>query len=340
MADLSLDFYGVGVALESSEQEFIAAVALDFSYFKHPHSAAALHIVYEPGDPDYDSLPALTCSLATPRNICFSDGDLTYIDYFGRGLNIYNKRSNRCRIITGDLELAHEIAYLTILSRVSELLESKHMHRVHALGLEHNGRGILVMLPSGGGKSILALGILRSPDKKIRLISEDSPLLTEGGMLLPFPLRIGVHPQSMPPDIDPAFTRFDKRIEFGSKINIDINYFKNRICHEAVPASMILLGVRSTGKEAIIIPAHKVAVIKYSMMNSIIGVGLYQGMEFIMQQTFRKSMRQVGLLLSRTWNNFGMIRRARIYTFIIGRDSERNHRELHDFLSGQADERG
>ena len=49
--------------------------------------------------------------------------------------------------------MAREIVYLTILSRVSEKLDRMGIHRVHALGLEQRGRGVLVMLPSGGGKS-------------------------------------------------------------------------------------------------------------------------------------------------------------------------------------------
>jgi hypothetical protein len=166
----------------------------------------------------------MTCSLATPRNICFSDGHLTYIDYFGQALNIYDKAASRCQIISDNLELAHEIAYLTILSRVSEALERKRLHRIHGLGIESGGKGTIVLLPSGGGKSILALSLLRQ-NNQFLLISEDSPLLRADGHLLPFPLRIGVHPQSLPPDIDLRFLRVDKRIEFSSKINIDIRYF-------------------------------------------------------------------------------------------------------------------
>ena len=47
------------------------------------------------------------------------------------------------------------------------------------------------MLPSGGGKSTLALRALQEPG--IGLISEDSPLLDRRGRLHPFPLRIGVN---------------------------------------------------------------------------------------------------------------------------------------------------
>jgi hypothetical protein len=145
------DFYGVGVHAESKEEVFLQSVEHDFSYFLAPVGRPTFRVIYNKSCPDYDRLPELHCSLATPRNICFSDGGVTYIDYFGQALNIYDQKANRCEIITEDLELAHEIAYLTILSRVSEALERKRLHRIHGLGIESAGKGTIILLPSGGG---------------------------------------------------------------------------------------------------------------------------------------------------------------------------------------------
>jgi len=113
------DFYGVGVRVESTEEEFLSAVEHDFSYFLGMANRHFLSLTLTNTSPDYDRLPELTCSFATPRNICFSDERFTYIDYFGQGLNIYDRRLNHSKIITDDLDLAHEIAYLTILSATS-----------------------------------------------------------------------------------------------------------------------------------------------------------------------------------------------------------------------------
>lgn len=325
------DFYGVGVHAESREEEFLQSVEHDFSYFLAPAAPPSLFVGYEKIPPDYDRLPELTCSLATPRNICFSDGRLTYIDYFGQALNIYDKKSSRCRIFTEDLELAHEIAYLTILSRVSELLEHRHLHRIHGLAVESAGKGTVILLPSGGGKSTLALFLLRQNDS-FRLISEDSPLLTRDGKLLPFPLRIGVHPQNVPADVDPRFTRIDKRIEFSSKINIDVRCFGDRVCRDPIQVSSLLLGVRSTGRGAQITPVPKRTLFRHLLMNSIIGIGLYQGLEFLLQKSLPESVRHMGLLFSRAYNNLVLLRHARVYRFLIGRDVKKNYECLREFL--------
>ena len=94
MDHLQFDFYGVGVRVESNEQDFLSAVELDFSYFLGNAGHPSLELTLTNSKPDYERLPELTCSFATPRNICFSDGRFTYIDYFGQGLNIYDKQAN------------------------------------------------------------------------------------------------------------------------------------------------------------------------------------------------------------------------------------------------------
>lgn len=328
------NFYGVGVQVESVEEEFLRSVEHDFSYFLAPAILPQLRLAFTKSHPDYDRLPELTCSFATPRNICFSNGSLTYIDYFGQALNIYNRQENHCQIITEDLELAHEIAYLTILSRISEALERKRLNRIHGLGIEAGGKGTIILLPSGGGKSTMAMSLLRD-GSQFRLISEDSPLLRPDGYLLPFPLRIGVHPQSVPSDIDVQFTRLDKRIEFSPKINIDIRYFGDRISRQPVPISSLLLGVRSTARRAKITPVSKRAALRYSFANSIIGIGLYQGLEFLFQKNFGESIQHLHLLLSRAYNNLILLNHAEVYRFIIGRDISLNYQCLREFLIQQ-----
>ena len=334
MAASQFDFYGIGILVESPEEEFQRSVEHDFSFFLGTTSHPFLHITYSRCRPDYDSLPELTCSLATPRNICFSDGRITYIDYFGQALNIYNRAANSSRIISEDMELAHEIAYLTILSRVSEALEKKRLHRIHGLGIESGGKGTIVLLPSGGGKSTLALTLLRNNDQ-FRLISEDSPLLRRDGYMLPFPLRIGVHPQNVPADIDPRFARIDKRIEFSSKVNIDIRFFGDQICRQPVPTASLLLGVRSTGRCAQITPVSKLAVVRHVLTNSIIGIGLYQGLEFLLQKSLGESTRHLSLLFSRTYNSAILLRHVQVFQFLIGRDLHQNYECLRNFLLQQ-----
>jgi hypothetical protein len=188
------------------------------------------------------------------------------------------------------------------------------------------------MLPSGGGKSTLALSILQNPNTDIRLIAEDSPLVRRDGLLLPFPIRIGVHPHNLPVGIDPRFTRFEKRMEFGPKVSIDVACFAHRLVRVPVRPAFILLGRRTMGKDARITPVPRRRVVKHILMNSVVGVGLYQGMEFIFQKGFSDISSYGTVAFSRAWSNLRLVRTSRVFDYFIGRDAQRNLETLMDFL--------
>jgi len=106
-----------------------------------------------------------------------------------------------------------------------------------------------------------------------------------------------------------------------------------------VPAAFLLLGVRSTGQRAQIIPVSKGSVIRYLLMNSIIGIGLYQGLEFVLQKSLGESARHLAPFFSRAYNNLVLLRRTQVYRFVIGRDAVRNYDCLRDFLLAQSSKR-
>ncbi len=333
MNERHFSFHGVHAVVRCADEEILEAVRHDFSYFLVPPASPELCIVVSREDPDYAALPPMRAQIATPRNISFRSGDTLYIDYFGRALNVCNTRTGQFQVTARDLHLAREIVFLTILSQVCARLESKGIHRIHGLGLEKDGRGCLVLLPSGGGKSTLALSILTAQNNGVRLIAEDSPLIRRDGWLLPFPLSLGVHPGRLPDGVDPRYTRLEKRMEFKAKISIDVGCFADRLVHEPVRPTAILLGHRTTGLDSRITEAARRDVVRHALMNSVVGVGLYQGMEFIFQQGLGDVVSHAARGFSRIWNNLRLIGHAKIYDFFIGRDTAKNQRTLLEFLA-------
>ena len=327
-------FYGIGVLVETENMEIAAAAKHNFSYFYSATIAGTnIKIYYHEWSLPYSSLPVMTSTAATPRNICYKDSDKAYIDYFGKAICVYDVKNNIFDIYTTDNGLANEIIYTTILSRVAELLDKKGMHRIHALGVEYDNKGALILLPCGGGKTSLTLSLLTSRDNNIKLISEDSPLI-KNGMLFPFPLRIGVRTEeNLKNDIPEKFLRKTRRIEHESKTTIDIEYFSKHICKNPVPINAILVGIRSTADNAEIKPISKFGVIKHCLMNSVIGVGLYQGMEFIMQNNGKEILKRFAILFSRTIANINIIFKAKTFSFIISRDIPKNSDTLRRFLN-------
>ena len=213
---LALDFYGLRVAVEADDADLLDDVRRDFSYFRAaPAGAAAVRaamrvtLTSEPGP--RGELPRLRATLQTPRNIVYRTPAVSYVDYFGRALMTYGRRDGAYTIYCAERDLAHEIAFLTILSRVGEHLDRAGLHRVHALGLQAHGAAVLVLLPMGGGKTTLTLRMLQ--EEGVRLLSEDSPLVSRTGQVFPFPLRIGVRPGEEPPGVPPEQSRTVQRME-------------------------------------------------------------------------------------------------------------------------------
>lgn len=331
---LILSFYGLAIEITSLDLQGLKNIEKDYSYFKSPlshpsHIKAKIKVI--PEDPRYSDLPFLKASMYTPRNICYHRDNLTYIDYYGKGLVVADKKKNEYTVFSKDLYLRHEIVYLTILSLVGSHLDSKGLHRVHGFGVDLNGRGVLVLLPRGGGKTTLLLDILK--EDNIKLISEDSPLVNRSGELLVFPIRIGVSASEKPEDISDEYIYYLERMEFGPKYLIDIAAFKDKITKEPSLSWLILVGIRALGPGSEIIPISKFKVLREFIKNSVIGLGLYQGMEFILQKSIFELLSKLGLIFSRLRNSFKIILASKTYLFVVGSDKKQNAATLLSFLN-------
>jgi len=326
---LFFDFHGFHVAVTGDRDDVLADVRRDFSYFcaEPGEPSATLTLVAERPPPV--RLPKLKATLQTPRNVVYRGGDVSYIDYFGKALTILDGWEQRYTIYCAERDLAHEIAFLTILSRIGQHLDAIGLHRVHALGLEAGGRAFLILLPMSGGKTTLALDLLRS--KGIRLLSEDTPLISRSGEVFPFPLRIGARPGAALPAVPPEYCRTVTRMEFGPKTLIDIECFRDRIAAPC-PAKAILLGEKWLRGPPLIEPASRRSAVGPFVRYCVVGLGLYQGVEFVLQRRGWEILGKAGLAFSRFLNSWAVVRRSRVYRFAMGPDLEQTANVLREFL--------
>ncbi len=168
-------------------------------------------------------------------------GGITYIDYFGRALVVFDRAKQACDVYATDRDLMHEIVYLYFLSTVAQYLDRRGIHRIHALGVSHQGKGVLLLLPSGGGKSAIALQLLVQPD--FLLLGEDTPLIDRRGRVLPFPFCLGVRPGHQT-GLPPEQLRTVRRMEMDPQTLIDIEHFRDRVGQTVRPA-LLLVGERN-----------------------------------------------------------------------------------------------
>ena len=327
--DISFDFYGLRVAVRCDREELADDIRRDYSYFLADIDEADVNLdVFSDAGPRED-LPALPATLQTPRNIVYRNGEVSYVDHFGRGLSIVHEREQTYHIYSDNRDLAHEIAFLTILSRVGRHLDARRLFRVHALGVEAGGRGVLLLLPMGGGKTTLAMRLLQ--EGNVKLLSEDSPLLGPGGTVLPFPLRIGVRVGGEPEGIPAHFCRTVERMEFCPKTLIDIEYFRDRLAGPC-PIGAVLLGERRLAGPASIQPLSRRSAVTPFIKNTVVGLGLYQGVEFVLERSGWEVLSKMGLAMRRLGASLSAIRRADVYRFAMGPDVENSADVLGEFL--------
>jgi hypothetical protein len=75
------------------------------------------------------------------------------------------------------------------------------------------------------------------------------------------------------------------------------------------------------------------ALVKYL----VVGLGVYQGLEFLLERGVWELAGKTGLAASRLRNGLSLLRKAPAYKFILGRDMSRNTHTLIDFTHRQFD---
>src|SRR5215208_3807957 len=335
-----LNIYGFHAALRGWP-EVVEQVRRDFAWFESPERDLSEQpveavIVAEKGDPDYSRFGPLPASFVTPRNVVYQHGQSTVIDYFGEAISVFDRRARRLVVRGRNVDLVHEAIYHFVLSQASAALEARGLVRLHSLALVGKDGAVAIMLPSGGGKSTLALRGLQ--DKGVRLLSEDSPLMDRRGRLYPFPLRIAVNvgdAESLPA----GQTRLLQRMEFHPKLALDVEAFAHRVAEGSVQASHLVIGRRTLGTEATIERVARREALGALLREAVVGVGLYQGMEFVLQHGPRDVFGQVRPGAIRAACCAGLLRRVAVWRLTLARDPGRNWRALQPLLGTDPEDR-
>ena len=302
----------------------IDGLARDFWFFRHevstpvPAQVFTLELLLE--GPQYEAFPEGDAAIYTPRNVVYHIGGRRILDFGGRGLADLDEREQRFRMRSLDPHLVYEAAYLFLLSRIGEACDARGMSRLHAMATAVRGRAVLAVLPMGGGKSTLGAALMEHPD--VQLLSDDSPLIDRRGRALAFPLHIGlvVAPHESVP---PAYVRLVQRMEFDPKHLIDPEWFSGRIAAAAEPG-VLIIGRRTLAAEPRVEPATYAQAMRALVPAMILGVGLFQGLEYLLQSRLFDLVGQVGVLLGRFRNAHALVRASRCYVLHLGRDSARN----------------
>lgn len=335
MRRLDLSIHGIGVRVSSDEGEALEPLGRDFRHFEEAGQGISPDIVLtlrrEPPPPS--RLPRLFLPWRSARisRIGTGDGSLRRIDYPGGARLDYDLGRERGTLWTADPDLSHELAYLTVLSRVGRRLDLEGRHRVHALGFTYRAGAGLVLLASGGGKSRLALELLGRPG--FGILSDDAPLLDRDGRVAPFPLRLGLRGDDWR-GIPERHLSWFRRRRFGPKRLVDLEYFSDRVAAPA-PLAWLLVGRPAwEGGAPGIGPCSRPRAAAALAANLVLGLGTAQVLELMLPSSpfGAGSARLAEIAWRRARSAAAAVGRARRAVFSLGGDPARAAGVLRDYL--------
>jgi hypothetical protein len=320
--------HGVHFRIIGSDSSAAEMLAGDFQFFRSDADEPGLRIELHTEAPPFNEAPRQVATNYTPRNVSFTVGETTWLDYGGRALAVWDRAAGLFKVSSESPDLQYEAAYLFLLSQIGEALDHRRMHRIHALALEYQERTILTIFPMGGGKSTLGAAMLRFPE--IGFLSDDSPFIDRSGRVHAFPLRLGLLPGSES-EIPPDLRRTIQRMEFGPKVLVNYEFFANRVKASAGPG-IVFLGRRSFSDDCRIEPATLGECIRSIIADCVVGLGLFQGVEFVLRHSPLEILGKAGIAWSRFQSARVLFWKSEVYRLVLGRNTALNAETVFDFV--------
>jgi len=326
-----IDIYGLKIKYAADPPGLADDITRPFKYFRAAGDRYDIVISVEQKAPPYFKFPALESSFSTPRNIVYRDKDSKIIDYFGRGAVIEDACRKNYIIYGTDRDFLSEVFYLLILSLFGQHCDRKGLLRLHALGLSYCDKALLVMMPAAGGKSTMALSMLEARDFKV--ISDDAPVMDSSGRILPFPTRLGFLDRDALKAIPDEYIYAVDRIEFGTKYFVDYYYWKDRVEYRPLKNKILFIGKRRLNADPFIKKASKTKAFSFLLKQAVIGMGLYQGLEFILNNSAWEILSKIPVLFRRTVRVLQLTLGSKAYVFFLSRDVSKNAEFFKDFVN-------
>lgn len=327
---MNIDIYGLVIECSIESRDFAKQLTRPFKYFVVEKGAPVVTIVVKEQSPPYKSFPTLTASFSTPRNIIYESNNFKIVDYFGQGAVVEDIMQSTFTIYGNDRNFIQEAFYLLVMSLFGQHCDKSRMLRVHALAVSYKDQAFLLPIPPGGGKSTMGLALLK--EKEFRLISDDEPVVNVDGAILPFPLRIGTLDQEKLKDIPPEFVYSIDRMEFGLKYFIDIHYWKTELEHRPLNDVVLISSKRVLNGQPSIEKMPKRKALKSLIRDSVIGVGLYQGLEFMLNNSKWSSLSLVGTASKRLIIAIKLLKNSDTYSMTLSSDVDRNVQVFKEFV--------
>jgi hypothetical protein len=289
--------------------------------------------------PTAGDLPETPATRVFPDCVLFRSGKRLTYEYSGGVVLQVIREGNTSfgELIGTDPDLLQEIGYLYLQSEIGRFLDAQGLHRVYALGLAFpNGRAALVLLPSGGGKSTLAITALQSG--RVRLLSDDTPLVDRFGNVHPFPLRLAFRSDAKIPESWREKAVAFSRRKHGEKLLVPTSALPAsglpRPDESFRPGFLVVARRHGRRREPRLEKLPKWRGMGPLVRDLVVGLGVPQVAELILTDGVRSLPGLAPTAASRFAAASAFLARARAYELDLSRDSEANARFLLERLGG------
>lgn len=328
---IDISIYGSTIRVQSKDASSLDVLRTEFRYFLVSSASTPDFILtLTPTNAPPGLLPSLPISSRSKNSLTYDEGSRRWNDYFGKALSCYDYDAKEGVLYSGNADMLHEVAYLMVLSLTGKDLDLRGWHKVHACAFRYQDRDVVIMLPSGGGKTTLFLELAQFPG--VSLLSDDTPLIDEEGKVHPFPLRLGI--EHLPPhlaDKKNEFTLF-RRQHFCDKWLVPLDRLGAPIAQGTGGRVMLIVGKRQNDSRSALFRIGPIALALGLLEHMIIGIGLPMVVEYFLQRTLRDWITLATIALKRTWAALRLMQRSEGYVFVMGNDPTKNARTLLDKL--------
>lgn len=249
------------------------------------------------------------------RGVVYNLGATTVVDHHGHGATIFDFARDEGRIVATETADLVEFGYLAASSRLGVHLERRGLTRVHGVGIESEGRGALLLAPSGGGKSTIARALRRHT--RVRVLGDDLVLLDARGRMLPFPTPLGLTTPEQADGLG-APIPFPRRLH-PPKWVVSVSSDPARDARDPVDLAWVVLLTRAHGEAVRMTPAPRTAIASALFRDAVVGLGLPQVLELIARRGARDLGEQLPTALRRSRAVASVLTRARGARLELGR---------------------
>lgn len=322
---INLNIYGYKILIDSSHPEIDARLKLEFDYFIQKQTTDFdLKITFEINTElsTHKYIPVnLKPTFQRSNSITYDFQNIRWNDYYGVVLSRFELLNRYAHFIGKDINKLYEVIFLFILSRSGKYLDFTGKHKIHAFSFSKNGKAVICMQPMRGGKSTLLCEILQK--REVSIISDDTPLITTDGKLLPFPLRMSLEKLPTNLNLNEKDYFMLKREFYKPKYSISLKVF-NRPISKLEDNFILIEAKRSSYEHPVVTRNNSFTTFCYLFKHMIIGIGLPIIFEYFWEKGISDFLIKIKIFLSRLFLAIKIAFTKECYTVYLSNNVQEN----------------